>query len=146
MLTRVVMVGAVAAAGFTVMSPHALATYYSYGTLTAYEGSTRVAQGKGTHGVDFGTDAIGGHIGARDLRPGGSPAYGVIVYAYRQPSYAGPFNVRGRNNQSSTMIDTVKYRDLDINYTMAETYSKACQHDAWGPDVCASSPLRNHKW
>ena len=75
----------VAAALAVAMTPSASARYYAYGTLQAYEGTRLVAEGKGSHGVDFGKDAIGGHIGSRALeavRPVGEFGISTLVAAF----------------------------------------------------------------
>ena len=138
---------AVAGAAMVAFSPNAMATYYSYGPMKAYEGSVFVAEGKGNHGVDFTNDVIGGHIGARDPRPGGSPALGKIWYQYSGGTVSPWYSLEGNNNYTSTWRDDPKYGNLNTGYSIAETYGQICQNDTWpARDDCTNSPSKNHKW
>ena len=145
---RLVGAGAAIGAGAVLaFGGAAEATYYVYGVLYAKEGTTTVAEGKGSHGVDFGTNAAGGHIGSRDPRPGGSPAYGQIKIVWDLlplPPYTT--TLQSSNNSTSAWVDQAKYRTLLTGSSQAKTYARACQNDTAGPDACATSDTRNHKW
>lgn len=136
----------VAAALAVAMTPSASARYYAYGTLQAYEGTRLVAEGKGSHGVDFGKDAIGGHIGSRDPRPGGSPARGRIWYQYTGGGLSPWYNRDGGNNYTSSWVDKASYGDLNTSFDTATTYGQICQVDNLTPDDCKKSDNRNHSW
>jgi hypothetical protein len=145
-LKRIATIAAGALVGIVLTGPTAMATYSSWGTLYAYEGSTLVAEGRGTAGVDFNLDVIGGHIRSYDPRPGGSPAYGEIGWNYVQPSFRGANRVRGANNYTASWIDRFVTANLDTTYTQAELWGKACQDDKLGPDACRQSQDFNQKW
>jgi len=59
---------ALVVAGTVVVGPTAMASYNTWGTLSAYEGTTLVPRGRGTIGVDFNADVIGGHVTSLDPR------------------------------------------------------------------------------
>jgi hypothetical protein len=146
MSRRLGLVMVVGAISFGLSAPSAMAGYSTWGTLRAYEGSRLVAEGKGTIGVDFTRDVVGGHVGQRDPRPGGSPAYSRIQYVYEQPVTNGPYNLRGTNNYTSSWTDQFKAGNLNTSYTMARMNAATCQHDALGPDACRVSGDYNQKW
>lgn len=147
MIKKAVSTVAIAGAALCLAAPSASAVYYSYGVLYAKEGTTTVAEGKGTHGVDFPYNAAGGHIGSRDPRPGGSPAYGEIgIRWYYGGAWWATTKLQSTRNSTSTWKDQAKYTGIPLAYDQAVTYAKACQDDTAGPDACAQSDNRNHKW
>lgn len=132
--------------GLTVLAAPAFANYYNWGVVNAYEGSTLVAKGKGTVGVDYGLDVIGGHATSYDPRPGGSPAYAKIHYNYTVPQFDGPHDARAGNNYTATWIDKFVNGNLNTVYSAAELRGEACQDDNLGPDACKGSAWTNQKW
>lgn len=122
--------------------------YYAYGSLQARESDgTLKAEGKGTHGVDFSRDRIGGRIDSRDVRPGGSPARGRIWYQYSSPGLSNWYKQSGSENLKSTWLSQNKYGNLNTSYSIAQTYGQVCEVDPGVlPDECANSASRNHKW
>ena len=133
----VIILGTLAAAAL--LAPSASAAYYNYGVLKAYEGSRLVAEGKGIQGIDTSAGVVGGHIGARDPRPGGSPARGRIWYQYKYYTSGAStpwYNITGSYNYTSSWVDQAKYRALNYNYEKVEHYAEACQVDAGAPDDC----------
>ncbi|KRF22559.1 hypothetical protein [Phycicoccus sp. Soil802] len=132
--------------GLTVLAAPAFANYYNWGIVNAYEGSTLVAQGKGTVGVDYGLDVIGGHATSSDPRPGGSPAYAKIHYNYTVPQFDGPHDARGVDNATSSWVDKFVNGNLNTQYDAAELRGEACQNDKAGPDACKGSAWTNQKW
>ena len=145
-IKRLAAVAVTSSLGMAVLAAPAVANYYNWGVLNAYEGSTLVAKGKGTVGVDFGYDVIGGHVTSYDPRPGGSPAYAKIHYAYRVPNYFGPLDVRGNNNYKNVWVDKFVNGNLNTSYSAAELRGEACQDDSWGPDTCKAGSWTNQKW
>ena len=129
---------AAATALSAVAAPSASAGYYNWGVLSAYEGSTLVAQGKGVHGTDLVADVFGGHLTSYDPRPGGSPAFANISYFYyTDAGTAGTGgNLRGANNYEARWKDQTKYQRINTAYAKIGTIPKACQHDAFQPDAC----------
>jgi hypothetical protein len=127
-------------------APQALASYNNWGVLYAYEGSTLVAEGKGSAGVDYNLDVIGGHATSYDPRPGGSPAYAKIRYQYTQPALTGYYYLRAGNNYTASWRDKFVTGNLNTSYTQAELNGMACQDDDLGPDACKTGPTFNQAW
>lgn len=145
-LARLAGSAAIAGVGLLTFSPAAQAVYYSYGPLKAYEGSTYVASAKGNEGVDFTGGWVGGHLTSYDPRPGGSPAFAIFNYQYRQPISSMWSNIRGSNNYTAIWKDQAKYNVLDTSQTALWIQAKACQDDAWSPDACSGPQGYNFKW
>ena len=120
------------------LAPTASAAYYNYGVLKAYEDGRLVAEGKGLHGIDVGQAVVGGHIGARDPRPGGSPARGRIWYQYKTSDNVSSFwhTVTGSYNYTSSWVDQAKYKSLSLGYAKIIHYAEICQVDDNAPDDC----------
>lgn len=147
---RVAVAMGVVAVGIGVAASSALAVgqYNNWGPLYAYEGSTYVAAGKGTVGVDYNLDVIGGHMTQYDPRPGGSGAYAKaeITYFGTYPQANSYTRVRGNNNYTAAWVDQFKTKALDLNYSSAGLVPAACQDDSLGPDACKNDHQYNYKW
>ncbi|KGN41890.1 hypothetical protein N801_04190 [Knoellia aerolata DSM 18566] len=133
-------------AGAVILAPAAEAVYYSFGTITAYEGSRAVAAGYGDHGIDYPKDDVGGTLCFRDVRSGGSSAHAAVRYTYyRSGVSSGQYSAWTGNNSSTAYRCEQELRELDVSYDRAETRGSICQDDTWpAPDDCANSALRNH--
>lgn len=145
-IKRWAVVPVVCGLGTVVLAAPAFANYYTWGVVNAYEGSTLVAKGKGTVGVDYGLDVIGGHATSYDPRPGGSPAYAKIHYNYTVPQFDGPRDARASNNYTAVWVDKFVNGNLNTLYSAAELRGEACQDDKLGPDACKGSAWTNQKW